>query len=493
MNRITRLFLNIAHFSRFVIGRRLRRYQLRPAQAIVESVLNHKGLSFAVMMPRQAGKNELSAHLECYMMNLCHRVGGQIVKATPTFRPQALISKMRLKSVLSNPWNSHFPRSRGEGDYIVSLGKTHCVFLSAQPTANVVGQTASILLECDEAQDVDEEKWYRDFAPMAASTNATTVFYGTAWTSRTLLAKVVRDLRRLEADGIQRVFVVPWEQVAEENPDYKRYVERQIQRLGRNHPLIRTQYFLEEIDAEGGMFPEHRQAQMRGTHARQPEAQENKIYALLLDVAGEDEMGIGMPNRRRDSTALTIVEVDLSSCDDPLIGFPTYRVVNRREWIGTPHVQLYVTLVDLAINVWKARYLVVDATGVGAGLTSFLVRALGDDVVRPFVFTAASKSQLGWDFLAICDTGRFKDHTFDLGNRQQRRFWQQVEAANYKISDGPERRMRWGVQDPDTHDDLLISAALCAVLDKQSWRIYQQSAMIEAQDVLHEIDQSREF
>ncbi len=494
MNLLARLFLDIAYFSRFVIGRPLRRYQLKPARAIVESVLNRKGLTFAVLMARQAGKNELSAHLECYLLNLFHRVGGQIVKAAPSFRPQAIVSKMRLKSVLSNPWNNHFWRSGGEGGYILSLGKASCVFLSAQPTANVVGQTASLLLECDEAQDIDEEKWYRDFAPMAASTNATTVFYGTAWTSRTLLAKVVRGLRRLEAaDGVQRVFVVPWEQVAEENPDYKRYVEGQIQRLGRHHPLIKTQYFLEEIDAEGGMFPEPRQVQMRGGHDRQPEAQEGKIYALLLDLAGEDETGIGTYNRHRDSTALTIVEVDLTTRDDPLIGFPTYRVVNRREWIGTPHFQLYATLVDLAVNVWKARYLVVDATGVGAGLASFLVRALGEEVVLPFTFNAATKSQLGWDFLALCDSGRFKDHVFDPGNGAQRRFWQQVEAADYEILDGPERRMRWGVADPDVHDDLLISAALCAVLDKQHWRTYQDSAIIEAQDVLHEIDQSGGF
>ena len=51
---------------------------------------------------------------------------------------------------------------------------------------------------------------------MAASTNATTVLYGTAWTERTLLAQTIESLRRQEAqDGQRRVFTVPWEQVAE--------------------------------------------------------------------------------------------------------------------------------------------------------------------------------------------------------------------------------------------------------------------------------------
>jgi hypothetical protein len=30
--------------------------------------------------------------------------------------------------------------------------------------------------------------------------------------------------------------------------------------------------------------------------------------------------------------------------------------------------------------------------------------------------------------------------------------------------------MSWSVPDPKTHDDLLLSAALCAVLDEQDWR-----------------------
>src|SRR5205807_8643810 len=92
--------------------------------------------------------------------------------------------------------------------------------------------------------------------PMYASTNATVVYWGTAWTSRTLLAKVIRHLRELEArDGITRVFIVTPDQVAAENELYGAFVAKQVAKKGRQHPLIRTQYFNEEIDAEGGMFP----------------------------------------------------------------------------------------------------------------------------------------------------------------------------------------------------------------------------------------------
>ena len=46
-------------------------------------------------------------------------------------------------------------------------------------------------------------------------------------------------------------------------------------------------------------------------------------------------------------------------------------------WTGTKHVALHDQLVDLARNVWRLSALVVDATGVGAGLASFLADQLG--------------------------------------------------------------------------------------------------------------------
>jgi hypothetical protein len=44
------------------------------------------------------------------------------------------------------------------------------------------------LKKIDEAQDVAIEKYDRDLRPMASTTNATTVLYGTAWSDDTLLA-----------------------------------------------------------------------------------------------------------------------------------------------------------------------------------------------------------------------------------------------------------------------------------------------------------------
>ncbi len=503
----------IEWFSRLVVRRPLYAYQLAPARAIIDSVLRRRGLEFAVMFPRQSGKNETQAQVEAYLLNLFQRVPGMtIVKAQPTFSRQGRNAMDRLASALSNDWNKgQWKQKHG---FTISIGQAQVVFFSAEPQASAVGATANLLLECDEAQDVLEAEWEKKFVPMAASTNATTVLWGTAWTSRTLLAKTIRHLRELEArDGIRRVFVVTPDQVAEENPAFGAYLERQVAKKGRQHPLIKTQFFNEELDAEGGMFPLARRLLMQGTHARQSSPTlpdpayagsphtPTPIYCLLLDVAGEDEGATGertdvaaLENPRRDATVLTIVEVDLSTVADPVLAAPTYRCVDRRIWVGVKHSTLYGILRAIA-RAWRARYVVADATGVGAGLVSFLTSALGaaDPAlgaggVIPFIFSAASKSKLGWDFIGICEAGRFQSFSprpagegpgvRESGQDPEHTTWQtELEFCQYEVMPGPAHLLRWGVpdgtRDPATaemvHDDTVLSAALVAVLDELPW------------------------
>ena len=153
-----------------------------------------------------------------------------------------------------------------------------------------MGATASALLEVDEAQDIQMAKFDREIAPMASSTNATRVFWGTAWTSQTLLAREVRAAREAERrDGMRRVFMVTADDVAKELPAYRMFVDEQVERLGRNHPLIRTQYYCEEIDGDGGLFTATRRALMQGEHCLREAPERGKSYAALLDLAGEGE------------------------------------------------------------------------------------------------------------------------------------------------------------------------------------------------------------
>ena len=87
----------------------------------------------------------------------------------------------------------------------------------------------------------------------------------------------------------------------------------------------------------------------------------------------------------------------------------------------------------------------------------------------PFVFTAASKSALGWDWLGLIDAGRYREYTDD-GERLTRLFRAQLAATSYTIVAGPGKVLRWSVPPARGHDDLVMSAALTAALEGVDWR-----------------------
>ena len=221
----------------------LRSYQQEVARAILDSVFGRKGLTFSVEIARQGGKNELSAQLEMLLLTLFMAEPQNLVKCSPTFKPQTVISMSRLKDRLNDvgfggEWTA-------ELGYVIRLGNARAIFLSADESANVVGNTAHLLLEVDEAQDVSKDKYNKEFKPMGATTNVTTVHYGTTWDDATLLEEVKQTNLEMERkDGIRRHFRYDWQEVAKHNPNYLAYVEAERQRLGEDHPLFLTQYRL---------------------------------------------------------------------------------------------------------------------------------------------------------------------------------------------------------------------------------------------------------
>ena len=458
-------------------ARTLRGYQLPFARAVTESVLAGGGEEFAAVFSRQSGKDEALAQLCAYLLSRYRLRGGSIVVALPSLRPQGLIARDRLLERLRTPLGEAVRVREGA---IVELGRAGVRFLSAAPGAHSRGNTASLLLVANEAQDIEPDVWDAVFAPMAASTNATTLFLGTVWTSDTLLARQMRLLRERERhDGGRRLFRVPWRAVADELPVYGDYVRRQIGQLGERHPFIRTEYELEELDGDGRLFPPERLAGLRGDFPglAWPSAADppGSVYALTVDVAGELEEGVeGEAVRRalprKDSTAVSVVRVVPAAN-----GLPRYEVVARYLWTGTRHTALHDRVVNLAREVWRAQQVVVDGTGIGAGLASFLRATLGERMVQPFIFSAQSKSRLAWDFLGLLEAGRLRcfdpERTEDAEQRRlDELLARQLAACRYTVLPGPGKLMRWSVEDATLHDDLLISTALIAALDELDWR-----------------------
>jgi len=543
----------------------LRPYQRQIALAIKTSIIHNLGLTFVVVLPRQSGKNELQSHLFSWLLFRYAKAGGRIVSVSPTFKPQTTNNMDRVKVSLDACVGSRGLWKSSKG-YLYCLGNARLQFFSGEPRAKVVGATADLLLSVDEAQSVSPAKYDKDFSPMTASTNATRVFWGTAWTSDTLLERQRRlAMQAQQKDGIQRVFFYTADDVRRLVPAYGLHVDGIIAELGRNNPLVRTQYFSESIDAQSDMFNPARLALIQSDRPplespspfRSPEmgragegsgegsgvgsdsplpksevfgdrvasrsAAEGELevgrgagpgtgpdspppflglkmgeagggcIAFLIDIAGQDEskmnvlqsFDVGLGNPGRDSTALSIVEIDLSTLET--LQRPTYHVVARHSWVGENHLAVFGKLKNLA-ETWNPQHIVMDATGVGEGLWALMDRAFPARVI-PVKFTQQEKSELGWRFLSIIETGRFRDHVHTDEVRLQ------YNKCICEILPGPAKTLRWGVPDgtrgPDgelIHDDFIIADSLTAILDRLEWYIHLDPSSSEGWDPLEEMD-----
>ncbi len=439
---------------------KLRPYQLDVARAVVNSIRKGTGLTLSVEIARQGGKNELSAHLEVLLLTLCMAEGGNLVKCSPTFRPQTLISIERLKDRLDEfGFGGIYRLHKG---YIIQLGSARAVFLSAEGSSSVVGHTADIVLEIDEAQDVSKEKYTKEFRPMGSATNVTAVLYGTTWDNNTLLEEVKQSNLEMErTDGIRRHFRYDWQEVGRHNPDYLRFVEAERERLGEEHPLFRTQYALLPITCGGGFLSRAQIALMMGDHHRRShpsqEPGRGRAYVAGIDLAGEldretaaDSVVAGRTAKGQDSTVITIAQLSGSASQ------PVLKVVEQYRWTGTPHSRLYGEMTAILRDVWKCRRIVVDATGIGQPVAGFLRKELGSRVV-PFVITAKSKSDMGFELLSFINSGRIKLYGQD-GSAEYRETLFELERA--RVQYRPNQTMSFYVDPQEGHDDFLVSLAL---------------------------------
>jgi len=109
---------------------KLRPYQNEVARAVLDSIQQGKGLTFSVEIARQGGKNELSDHLEVLLLTLYMATGGNLVKCSPTFKPQTIISMQWLKERLGEfAYDGIYHTEMG---YIISLGSAREIFLSTE-------------------------------------------------------------------------------------------------------------------------------------------------------------------------------------------------------------------------------------------------------------------------------------------------------------------------------------------------------------------------
>lgn len=421
-------------------------YQLEVADAILYSAIQGLGWFIVVMISRQAGKNEISAFVQHYLMLYGWFTGERIsgVKFAPVHKPQVQASMDRLEGAdapdsggLAGSVLTKRTWTKSDG-YKFHIGKPRdsnkWAFLSINPTANVASQTAFTLLEGDEAQDIDEAKWNRDAQPMGSFNNATTVLYGVAWTKGCFIYQGLQQAYDMEARletqigyRPKLVFKIDADRVISAgNMNYKTFYDNLVARLGENHIAVQTQYRLNFVDTIGKYFNEEQLARIfAATFEMRQGPKPGSSYIFSIDVAGQEEAitelaeDVEAGNHKRDATILTIGELMPDGVIVPVCFY---------QWVGQAHTQQRAQIKTI-LKHWGCIGGSCDATGLGEPLAYWLIEQLPEMEVEAYKFKAAgdeNKSKLGYLAYAYVQGGLFRMPRRPANNPQQADLWDEA-------------------------------------------------------------------
>lgn len=439
------------------------------------------------MVSRQGGKNETSARLQVRLLCKYSNATGSnnLIKTAPTFKPTLINSMRRLDQSLkplpflyerfiprgvTKRWQQKAgtrmkPIWRKNHGYIYTLGNASVTFLSGEPDANKVGDTASIALEIDEAQAFSQQVYELEFQPMQATRNAPAIFYGTSTIKENLLEDIRERARDVQKKmGRRLLFEYDWETVCQYNPLYRKAVEEVADRLGWDHPVVLSQYCLKAIMQFGRFLGPQLLAIMRGQHPRRTAPVKGEYYVAGVDLSGAREGSRGgakaqasplVTNTKRDSTVVTIAKLLWREREygEPLA---VLHVVDHLYLPGVHPLSGVDRLCNYIFEHWGVLNCVVDDKGAGHQVArAMLLRYPGR--CRATKGTDDNVDDLGNDLLGAINTGRLKVYrskyggkTFDLPDgynqdsweddpeqaQMMKDFWIQMEVceANYTAS-----------------------------------------------------------
>jgi hypothetical protein len=116
--------------------------------------------------------------------------------------------------------------------------------------------------------------------------------------------------------------------------------------------------------------------------------------------------------------------------------------------------------------------------------------------VIPVKFSQGRKSDIGYRFLAMIETGRFRD-CCDPHDPLSQMAERQYAACQSEILIGPRKIMRWGVPEGFRtengeliHDDIIIADALITEADQLDWSLNTPALIVPAKDPLDEMGRS---
>lgn len=451
-------------------------YQVEPARRIIESVITNDGEEITILMSRQSGKSETVADTVATLMVLLPRLADMYpdfenlkkfkrgfwvgIFAPTDEQADTIFSRIvsRLTSdhamdILLDSEIDDLPDGRGK---LVKLKKSgsFCRMQTAHPRAKIESKSYHLLI-VDEAQHADEHVVRKSIHPMGAYYNASLVKLGTPDVKKGDFYKAIQlNKRRQTKRGSKKNhFEYDWRECARWNPNYKKYVTKELQRLGEDSDEFRLSYALEWL-LERGMFV---------TQSVMEELSDRSMDLVKAWFKSPVLVGID-PARRIDSTVVTVVWVDWDRPDE--FGYYDHRVLNWLELHGDDWEEQYYKICDF-LQYYDILGIAVDSQGVGDAVAERLKRLIPRAEVHALRSNRPDQSER-WKHLMELVQRRMVVWPGSAKARRTKvhqRFMQQMMDLE-KHYEGPHLLAR-APDEAEAHDDYPDSLALACFLTKE--------------------------
>lgn len=473
---VTRLVDRIMMFMALLVGHDLHSYQKPFARRIIRSIVTNDGAELTALAARQSGKSEIIADVIAALMVILPRLAKMYPDLLGQFKDGLLVGMFapvegqvetlygrtvsrltsdHAKNVLEDPEIDDITAKNPgvtKGLRLVKSGST-LLMMTANPRAKIESKSFQVII-IDECQETDDFMVAKSIMPMGAYYNATVVKTGTPTHTKNNFYKSIQLNKRLKADGHKQAhFQWDWKEVAKANPNYAKFIKKEMLRIGEDSDEFQLSYCCRWL-LERGMFTTEAKLTALGDRSMQTV----KSHHRSPVVVGID------PARKMDSTVVTVLWVDWDRPDE--FGYYDHRVLNWLELQGDDWEEQYFQIVSFLEN-YEVLAVAVDGNGVGDAVAQRLKLLLPRSEVISLTSSQTEQSGRFKHLQALMqrDMISWPAHAKTRATRVYKRFIQQMEDAevNYK---GP----NFVVSAPDeahAHDDYVDSLAIAASLTKE--------------------------
>ena len=471
---VHQLTMKVLAFMSALVGHDLYPYQQRLAYRIVESVILNDGAEITALMARQSGKTETVADVLATLMILLPRLakrfptwleqfkGGVMIGCFAPVEEQAQTLFSRIVQRLTSPQAVEIMAEPDIDDEPVGGGKMLTLknsgsfvrLQTAHERANIESKTYHIIV-IDEAQSADEKVVRKSIHPMGASTNATLIKTGTPSYIKGDFYKAIQHNKRtaVARGGKQNHFEANWREVIKYNPRYKKYIAKEMARIGEESDEFQLSYNLKWL-LERGMFTTEAVMDALGDKGMEiVKAWKRSPLLAGIDVA-----------RRQDSTVVTVLWVDWNNPDE--FGYYDHRILNWLEIHGDQWEEQYAQVIDF-LNPYDIVQIGVDGQGMGDVFADRISRLLPNVDVQALESHTQEQSKR-WKHLTELMNRRlisWPAHAHARRLRTYKRFYQQMTDAERSYKGG--NMVVAAPNEADAHDDYVDSLALAAWLTKE--------------------------